>query len=48
MSFTEWYEKTHNDKWHEDYGLMYRFADDMLNDYEKYCKENGIKPIYNG
>ncbi|MCR6108668.1 hypothetical protein HXA34_20445 [Salipaludibacillus agaradhaerens] len=48
MSFTEWYEKTQNEKWHEDYALMYIYASDMSERYEKWCKENNVEPVFNG
>jgi hypothetical protein len=48
MTFTQWYEKTHRDWWHEDYASLYRFADEMASEYKDWCKENNVKPIWNG
>ncbi|MFE8701118.1 hypothetical protein ACFYKX_10985 [Cytobacillus sp. FJAT-54145] len=48
MSFTEWYEKTYQEKWHEDYAWLYRFASEVSKGYETYCKEHNIQPIWNG
>lgn len=48
MTFTEWYQKTHGERWHEDYAELYRFADEMTIEYENWCKENNVKPVWNG
>ena len=48
LSFVEWYESVHEDKWHEDYALMSGLASQLINEYQSYCKANNVKPIWNG
>lgn len=48
LSFTEWYLKTHNDWWHEDYAELCRFAEEMTTGYEEWCRENNATPIWDG
>jgi hypothetical protein len=48
MSFVEWYESTYQEKWHQDYVLLYSFAGEMIKAYKEYCKKNHVKPEWNG
>ena len=48
LTFTEWYEKTYEEKWHEDYAGLYRFVNHMSVKYEKYCEDKGIRPVWDG
>lgn len=45
MTFTEWYKFKTGDDWHEDYAWIEGHRAD---DYDEYCKENGIEPIWDG
>jgi hypothetical protein len=44
MSFTEWYEKTYNDKWTDNHAPLHS----LMIEYEDYCRDNNIEPIWNG
>lgn len=48
MTFTEWYESKYKEKWHEDYAGLYGFAESMSIEYKEWCKENNVKPVWNG
>lgn len=48
MTFTEWYRATYNEVWNDDYALMYRFASDVTDKYEDYCKNHHVTPVWNG
>ena len=48
MTFTEWYKKHKDHDWNEDYALLYGFANEVTDEYEKYCNENNISPVWNG
>lgn len=48
MSFTDWYESVYKEKWHEDFGFLYSFANEKIEEYELYCQNNNIESIYNG
>jgi hypothetical protein len=45
LSFTEWYEVAYEEKWHEDYALLYGLT--LTNEYEHYCEINKYEPIWN-
>lgn len=44
MTFTEWYNLTHDDEWLDDYVYLYGFTMDKMNEYEQWCSENGQIP----
>lgn len=48
MSFTEWYKETYKEEWHEDYAGLNEFCYKVSCEYDNHCKENKIKPIWNG
>jgi len=48
MNFVEWYKEIYGDEWHEDYAGLYSFCYKMTMEYDEYCKDNNIKPVWNG
>lgn len=48
MTFTQWYKETMDDDWHEDHGGLYLFCYEMCCQYEAYCKDYALVPVWNG
>jgi hypothetical protein len=44
MTFTEWYKETCDDEWTDEHAPLVS----LLYDYEDWCEENKIAPIFNG
>lgn len=48
VNFTDWYKDVMEEDWHEDYVGLYSFCYEVCCQYEEYCRENKITPIWNG
>lgn len=46
MTFTEWYNSWSEEPWHEDYAWVE--GAERADEYETYCKTNGIEPVWDG
>lgn len=44
--FTDWYKETYKQEWHIDYALLYGM--DLIYEYEEFCKQKNIRPVWNG
>jgi hypothetical protein len=44
LTYTEWYKKTYNDEWTDNHAVL----NSVTVEYEKWCEENNLTPIWDG
>lgn len=44
VSYTEWFKATYHEEWTDQHAPLMS----LLDEYEEWCKENKVEPIWNG
>lgn len=44
MTYTEWYKEKYKEAWTDNHGWLHS----VMVEYEEYCKENGLEPVWDG